>query len=318
NNKAQINDLSNVKSNEKQNGQSVDVSRTAIPNTDKLKQISTKPLPASEGFIPKQTLAVTIDSPVTSEIKKEELIQPLKADSSLKIKVALLNKKWRTQVNISAGGSYNSVTETPGALYNAASLQSPAFSGTYAPVKTSAGLGFSLGFSLYKKLTQKWEIAFGLQYAQYTTHTKVGDRKDNDTTVSYGMDKIAVSEFFTNTAKTNYANRFLVLELPVTISYRPSASLPMYFSVGVAYGRLLSTTALTFNNNSNLYYQNQDNYLRNCLPVSGSIQFVLRSKRTASIRIGPSIQYNLLKLRKENISTKPHLAFAGIKAGINF
>jgi hypothetical protein len=109
-----------------------------------------------------------------------------------------------------------------------------------------------------------------------------------------------------------------VVELPVTISYQPSLQLPLYISLGAAYGRLVSTNALTFSNTANVYYPNNDNYVRNMLPVSSSVQVALFSKKKISLRVGPSVQYNLLKLRKENIGGKPHLFFAGIKTAVNF
>lgn len=269
--------------------------------------------------VSKQQLSSVKDSSFNLQIKADETL-PVTKDSSLKKKVAATNKKWKKQINVGAGwADYN---ESAAAIYSVSNLsQSPplsSFTGSFQPQKTSAGFGFSIGFALSKQLSQKWEMTFGLQYAHNTTHTKLGDKKQQDTTVNYAMDKSLVNEFFTNSAKNNYTNRFDVLELPVSVSYQPSIKLPLYFSIGAAYGRLLSTNALTFSNTSNLYYQNKDNYVRNMLPVSSSIQVRLLSKKGLSIRTGPFVQYNLLKLRKENTTNKPHQFFAGIKTGINF
>ena len=98
----------------------------------------------------------------------------------------------------------------------------------------------------------------------------------------------------------------------------PSIKLPIYVAVGAAYGRLLSTNALTYSPASNVYYENKENYLRNSLPVFSSIQVGLFEKKKISLRIGPALQYNLLKQQKEKTSNSGHMFFAGIKGQINF
>jgi hypothetical protein len=189
---------------------------------------------------------------------------------------------------------------------------------SYRPSETTPGAAFMVGFSLSRKLSNHIELAFGLQYAFYTTKTKVGNSRQSNTTIRYSYYDINVSQYYPNAGSNDFVNRFHVVELPVTISYQPSLQLPLYISLGAAYGRLVSTNALTFSNTANVYYPNNDNYVRNMLPVSSSVQVALFSKKKISLRVGPSVQYNLLKLRKENIGGKPHLFFAGIKTAVNF
>lgn len=249
-----------------------------------------------------------------------------KADSSLKKKVASA-KKWHPQVAAGAGisgyaagplfTSFNNVARD--VLYASPNAVAGGQSSVPAqPSRTSAGPAFSIGFSLGKNLGQRWEISLGLQYAYASARQKVGDKKNTDTTVQFSMDKVAANGFYTNTGKSDYTNRFHFVELPVTVSYRPSIRWPLYLSFGAAYGRLLSTNALTFSSASNLYYQNKENYVRSAVSLSSSVGIDLLAKKKTLLRTGPYVQYGLLKLRKENPDGTPHLLLAGLRTTLRF
>ena len=266
---------------------------------------------------------VTTDSSVKEQTQKTEL--PKAVDSLLKKKVAKTNS-WRKQLLVSGGkSSYKNLflfTGNGGAVMDANSpITSGGGGGTavpiyYVPAETKGGLSFAVGFSFAKKLNEHFEVAVGLQYSYSSTHTKVGTRRDS-ATYSVGNSS-SFSRVYTNTATASYTNRFHVAELPITLNYKPSVNLPLYVSVGVAYGRLVSTNALTFNNGNNLYFDDKENYIRNMLPASAAVQVELFSRKKTTLRIGPSVQYNLLKLQKQATEGERHLFFAGLKSTINF
>jgi hypothetical protein len=109
-----------------------------------------------------------------------------------------------------------------------------------------------------------------------------------------------------------------VAEIPVRFSYQPLQKLPLHISVSASYGRLLSTNALTYSRPSNLYYKNKENYNRDYMPITASVQYRFKSKKSFAIQTGPVIQYNVVKLQKENLSNIPHMFFAGLKTDIRF
>jgi len=240
-------------------------------------------------------------------------------DTVLKKKIASANK-WRKEFSLSAGWS-NSTQSTsanyfPAASYASFPTQANRLPGV--PSQTTNGLFFSPRFSLVKKLGERWEIAAGIQYTFASTHQKLGDKKQADTLVQFAADKVTANGFYTNAGTNNYTARFHFVEIPVSVSFKPSLRLPLYVSVGAAYGRLLSTNALTFSSASNLYYQNKENNLRDALPVFSSVQVEFFGKRKTSLRTGPFFQYNLPKLQKENTSNTPHMFSAGLKTAIIF
>lgn len=271
--------------------------------------------------VAKEQVPVTIDSAVSPVINKEE-IPLLKIDSSLKKKVAAAGKKWKKQITINVGhSSYASglFFNTPARVNDAfqSSIGAPNFI-SYSPANISKGFAFAAGFLLTRQLSKKWEFAVGLQYSYYSTQTRIGDKKAIDTAVTFNMDKMAVEEFFTNTGNNNYTSRFHVAEIPVRFSYQPLQKLPLHISVGASYGRLLSTNALTYSRPSNLYYKNKENYNRDYMPITASVQYRFKSKKSFAIQTGPVIQYNVVKLQKENLSNIPHMFFAGLKTDIRF
>lgn len=286
---------------------------TEQPSLPETKTDAVKPEERS-AVIEKPTVA---DSSKTETQQKKE--SPKAVDSLLKRKVAT-KEGWRKQILASAGWSgYGSLFSSG---TKSASNAIPQSTGSAAPIyflpsETKGGLAFFVGFALRKKLNEHFEVAVGLQYAYYSTQTKVG-RRGNDTTIQSVGNNFSAGRYYTNTGTNSRTNRFHVAEVPVTISYKPALKLPLYVSLGVSYGRLLSTNALTFSTRNNLYYEDKENYVRNMLPVSTSVLVELFSKKKVSLRVGPVVQCNLLKLQKDAAEGERHLFFAGLQSAINF
>ncbi|HZH65257.1 MAG TPA: hypothetical protein VEY10_10225 [Flavisolibacter sp.] len=283
-------------------------------------EITSKTKSTDGSSIVKEQTPVITDSAVKPITGKKQL-QPAAIDSSLKKKVAAV-KRWKKQISLNIGrSSYTSGLFANAAVRNdvlqSSSGVTPNFNSA-APAKVSRGFAFATGFHLSKQVSKKWEFLVGLQYSFYSTQTRVGDKKAADTTVRFNMDKVAVDEFYTNTSRNNYTSRFHVVEIPVSFSYKPVQKAPLHISVGISYGRLLSTNALTYSRTSNLYYENKENYNRDYVPLTASVQYRFGGKRGMAIQTGPVIQYNLLKLQKEDLSNIPHLFFAGLKTDIRF
>ena len=259
--------------------------------------------------------------------KREEPSLP-KADSVLKKKVASA-KKWQKQLRFDAGLS--GYAEGPlfptfsnswrDAFYSAPQnvVNAPVQNTVNTqPAKISSGFHFSVGVAAAKNLGRRWALSFGLQYAYASTHQKVGDKMAADTAVFFAMDKSIANGFYTNAGKSNYTNRFHFIEVPVSLSFKPSRRLPMYVSLGAAYQQLLATNALTYSSLSNLYYRNKENYLCNALSLSSSAQVEFFGKKKIALRTGPFVQYNTTKLRKENSNNVPLLLTAGLRTAITF
>lgn len=267
---------------------------------------------------------VTVDS--TTNKKEEQQNALPKVDSFLKKKIASASK-WRRQLLFDAGisgyaegplfqGFNSGARNTSSFALNSGAPTTPTLAAQ--PSTITPGVRFSVGFAATKSLSKRWDLSFGLQYAYASTHQKVGDKKAADTAVQFTADKAVANGYYPNTGTNNYINRFHSIEVPVSLSFKPSLRWPLYVSMGAAYGRLLSTNALTFSSASNLYYENKANYLRNALSLSASAQAQFFGKKKTSLRTGPFVQYNLLKLRQENSNGTPHLLSAGLRTAVIF
>jgi hypothetical protein len=260
--------------------------------------------------------------------EKQPAIVPAIADSSGKKKIAS-KKVWRKTINFSVGKS----DYIAGPLLSFSPVnfdafyQSPSTSGASAPPpvnrspsEINSGLAFAAGFSFSKKMSDHFEVSVGLQYAHYSTTSKVGNIQQNSLVQLSNGAYLNASRIYSNGSnnKNTYTNRFHAVELPVTITWQPALNLPLYISAGMAYGQVLSTNAISFSAASNVYYPDQDSYVHQMLPVFSSVQVGLFEKKNVSIRIGPMLQYNAIKLKKTSSGDTPHMYFAGIKTGIIF
>jgi len=269
--------------------------------------------------VPNTSLKDSVAQP--QETKQPE---PISTDTAAKKKIAA-NNKWKKKINIAVGKSgYGSFFILNGYAMNDANASPSPATGVGngiigKPSEVKKGLAYSAGFALARKLNEHIEVSFGLQYTHYSTTINVGSNRRTDTIFQSSMGSYAANRYYTNTnANNKYVNRFHALEVPVTVSYKPVLKWPVLVSVGASYGRLLSTNALTYSSNSNLYYQDKENYVRQMLPLFSSIEAELFGKKKTSFRIGPFLQYNLLKIKKENRGNAEHLVFAGIKSSIIF
>lgn len=273
--------------------------------------------------------AATPDSLPPVKLQDEEIKPSTTAKDSIlaKPKIARAGKDWQRTVLLQTGwSSYASGSLIDGQL--AADLNSSPGSsssgGNYTgngpsrPQPVSKGFAFSAGLGFTKSLSDRVQLSLGLQYDFFSTQQKLGQFKTTDSLVSFDKSLTTANGYYTNTAHTDYTNRFHVLSLPVALRYQLFPSFPLYLSVGAAYGRLLQSNALTFSYTSNLYYRNSANLNRNYLPVFSSLQYRLVKAKAFALEAGPSVQYNLLKLQKENIGKTPHLFFAGLKTTLNF
>ena len=234
------------------------------------------------------------------------------------------NNKWQKQVTAEIGMSdYGySLADSQDKFYSAA-VTSQGFGSPYiiaanVPKEITKGTAFAFGVELAKQISPRLKISFGLQYHYFSTHTKTGAAVKKDSVVNYGADLIAISHYYRNDGQSNYTNSFHVLEIPVTVQYRPFKNLPLDLGAGVSYGRLLKTNALSFNEQRNIYYRNKKDYLGNYLDIFSSVQYEWLHQTKFSIQSGPNFSVNTTKLQRSNYYGMPHLFSVGLKTSIKF
>jgi hypothetical protein len=191
------------------------------------------------------------------------------------------------------------------------------FGGNSGPGEITGGAGYAFGVGVSRVISQRLQVTVGLHYTAYRFRTSVGTYKPMDTALSFRSQTVAIGGYYRNGSQEDYAIRYQVLEIPVSLAYKLSPTVPLFFSVSALYGRLLKSNALTFDRTANIYYQNKENLQRNFFSLSSSLQYSIIRRQTFTINAGPVVQYQLTGLQKED-DQKPRLFFAGIKTSVQF
>ena len=229
--------------------------------------------------------------------------------------------KWKKQITAEIGWSGYGYGFFGGGQksYSVASpLNSPYSGAVYAPQQTTKGLAAAFGFEWLASLSKRFEISFGLQYHYLSTRTKTGAVVEKDSTIRYQADMISISRYYKNGNQSDYTNWFHVLEIPITVQYRLFKNIPVDIGLGISYGHLLKTNALSFNNQSNIYYRNKKDYTSDFINIFSSLQYEWLHKTKFSIRSGPTFYYSVTGLQRSNSYGSPHLLSVGMKTSIKF
>lgn len=249
-----------------------------------------------------------------------EILPLEKKDSAFQKTKVAAKKRWQKMITVKGGWSQFSDGILGGNQRLSDFSSSPApgnyngVAGSPSPIKK--GAAFQAGIGMSKAIHSRWNVAIGLQYAYYSTQTKVGTYKTIDTTVMTTDGKVALEGYYSNTNMRDFTMRYGLLELPVSIGFKPLARFPLLLSAGASYGRLLHSNALQYNRWANIYYADKDALRKNLFAGFASLQFAFINRATWQLEAGPVVQYHLSGL--QNNSTKPQLFFAGLQSTIRF
>lgn len=243
-------------------------------------------------------------------------------DSALiKKGIAAHTKKWQKRISLQGGwnhpGSFSFSTtrnfSTPAQQTSGGMINTGMPTG---PNKVTAGSSYRLGAGVVRTLGKRWELSTGLEYAYHRLYTKVGSFSRTDTSFAYSGQRVQTGGYYRNGAQSDFTIHYHLLQIPVSVGYRPFASLT--FSAGASYSRLLRSNALTYNAATNGYYYNRDNINSNFFSLFSSVQYRVINRTRFQVSLGPVVQYQLSSLQKEPAGQSGRLLITGIKAGINF
>ncbi len=258
------------------------------------------------------------DSSTVMVTQKMDSLPVTKDTVAAKTKLASAKKGWQKTVLFNVGRSQYTDWEVGQNLRADLNSPAPGYNNGIGgnPSSVNSGLGFQLGFGLKKELHSRWEISIGLQYAHYSTKTKVGEYKAIDTAVIVPNGNLALQGYYKNANLKDYAIRYGILELPVSISFRPLARLPLTLTAGASYGRLLHSNVLQFDRWANIYYRDKEAVNKSLFAGFASLQYTLLNKAAWRLDAGPVVQYHFSNLHRN--STDKRLFFAGLKTAVTF
>jgi hypothetical protein len=294
---------------------------TPVPETIVVQENkSSNQLPAP---IAEAVPATAADTVTKGDTGAENKFSPPGTDSGkVKPGIAAGKKGWQKTITLQGG------LNLPAARYPAnrdlfASPQQPSPATSYSNTSTGAnpikgGTSFAVGAGVVRAISERLELAVGLQYAYHRLHTNVGAFRRIDTGFVFDSRRMQVEGYYRNGRQSEYTIHYHLLQVPVSIGYRPIGSLPLTVTGGALYGRLLKSNALTYNPVSNGYYYNRQNITTNYFSVFSSVEYRITNRPGFQISVGPMIQYQFTPMQNEPFSQSGRLFVAGLKAGINY
>jgi hypothetical protein len=126
-----------------------------------------------------------------------------------------------------------------------------------------------------------------------------------------------VGGYYFNSSQSDYTLRYGLLSLPVSLSYRFTASSPLSLLLVASYGRVLSGNALGFDRSVGVYFRNNENLNRNQFSLSSSLQYRLVNRTSFRINAGPVVHYQVTNFHKDK-SWTPDRFFMGFKSSFQF
>jgi hypothetical protein len=268
------------------------------------------------------TAATTVPEDSTkTETTNEE--KPLTGSATKK-------KKWNYGAGVQAGSSN---TRTGGifgggmASYDATPLTTSG-GGTYTgpPVYIDAprrGSSWGLQFFAQKDLSSRLSFRASLQYDYFSSRIRTGNRVDSARQVNNSIsDNLTVRSFYgppgSGGSSRSYTNRYHFAGLSATISWNiiktKTFSLAWENSVGLS--RLLSTNALHYDRNLQVYYGDFEPFRKTQFFLGSGLAIPLLNREKLRVSFHPFVQYAPGDLLKENNGPRSH--FVNYGAGLKF
>ncbi|HSZ35089.1 MAG TPA: outer membrane beta-barrel protein, partial [Puia sp.] len=188
------------------------------------------------------------------------------------------------------------------------------------PSEVTTGFSFIAGLAVNRALSRRISLSAGLNYRYFSTRIHTGNAVDSSISVynyaAYSPSPLSysVNRFYQNGSALSYTNQYHFLELPVTVKFQlnKNEKLPVYWEAGLSLSYLISTNALFFDPNENVYYQNKELFNKTQLSWVTSILIGIPLGKN-QLQLGPQLQYGFTDLIKSGTGSSEHLFYGGFK-----
>lgn len=185
---------------------------------------------------------------------------------------------------------------------------------------TSLGFGIAATRSVYRRLL----FTTGLQYSFYSTRINVGQKISSGQLASYSSPGVipvpsVPSSYYTKTINgSDYINRYHFLSIPIGLQYQLFRRTPLFLSASVSAQRLIGTNALQYDNQSQIYYEDNDNLKKTLLFSDFGVYYSMIRSKKLSIQLGPEFHYGITEFKKQPTDNSHHVFSMGVSSKILF
>ena len=185
----------------------------------------------------------------------------------------------------------------------------------YSSSEIKPGFSFQAGAFVNRNLSKHISFSAGVNYHYYSTTMRTG-MKINTTLVTTNSvnQTIVANSYYENAQSQTFTNQYHLIEIPLSVNFQLNKSkrMPFIWELGLAPGYIVSSHALYYDPNTNLYFSN---YLRpNKLQLNGVTALMIGFPlHKGELQIGPQLQYGFTGFVNTNDGNPGHLFYAGLK-----
>ena len=214
-----------------------------------------------------------------------------------------LNQNLFNSVKTLSTVTFSNLSVTPGGYINNSSSE------------INPGFSFQAGAFVTRNLSKRISFSAGLNYHYYSTTMRTG-MKINTTLVTTNSfsQTITANSYYENAQTQTFTNQYHLVEIPlsVNIQLNKSKRIPFIWELGLTPAYIVSSNALYYDPNTNLYFSN---YLQpNKMQLNGVTALMVGFPLyKGELQIGPQIQYGFTGFVNTNDGNPGHLFYAGLK-----
>ncbi len=185
----------------------------------------------------------------------------------------------------------------------------------YSSSEINPGFSFQAGAFVSRNLSKRFSFSAGLNYHYYSTTMRTG-MKINTTLVTTNSinQTIIANSYYENTQTQTFTNQYHLIEIPLTVDFQLNKSkrTPFIWELGLAPGYIVSSNALYYDPNTNLYF---NNYLQpNKMQLNGITALMIGFPLyKGELQLGPQLQYGFTGFVNTNDGNPGHLFYLGLK-----
>ncbi|HEY2348542.1 MAG TPA: outer membrane beta-barrel protein [Puia sp.] len=210
---------------------------------------------------------------------------------------------------------FNSVKTLSQVTYSTISVPPTTVNRNNSSSEISPGLSFQAGAFVSRNLSRRFSVSAGVNYHYYSTTMRTGGKINTTLVTTNSINQTIVADsYYENARSQTFTNQYHLIGIPVLVNFQwnKSKKTPFIWELGLTPAYILSSNALYYDPNTNVYFSN---YLRpNKMQLNGvtALMFGFPMGKN-QWQIGPQLQYGFTGFVNTNDGNAGHLFYAGLK-----
>ncbi|MEP6682890.1 MAG: hypothetical protein ABJA35_06505 [Parafilimonas sp.] len=184
----------------------------------------------------------------------------------------------------------------------------------------SSSNAYSFGAVVQKKILKNTYISTGLTFTHLSVSSNVNNKIDSSLIIQTSNNIssfYAVNGYYQAGSSKVYNSRYNFIEIPVSFQQYifHSKQTSLSYNAGVSVRELISSNALIYNPNNNIYFSKDDFFKKTQFQVLAGLNVEINTGKNSSVFIGPQFKYSFSNLAKNKNIGSFHFINYGLQAG---